>query len=213
MLVTIVAESEGALLAKTYLAGTPDAPVRNLVILSPLVQPGRVYYPTTGNEGWGVFGGAEIAGLSWALGDVSPVDVEPDTPFLRSIVDDAPALSGLVSCSLPGVRQLAVLPLDTGVSATTTNIGIPYTVVPAFHGGMLDDAVTARLVTQVVEGKHVAPSTGWDFAEDVISAGASAWQVPDLDPAVNNAWKHAPSPDDCTAVRAFLQQQLALSSP
>jgi hypothetical protein len=204
-----VAESEGALLAKTYLAATPDAPVRNLVILSPLVEPGRVYYPASGDEGWGAFGGLEIAGLSWALGDVSPVVVQPDTPFLRSIVDDAPALSGLVSCSLPGVRQLAVLPLDTGVSTTDTDLSIPYTVVPAFHGGLLDNTATAQVVARVVAGERVQSDADWDFAEDVITAGASAWQVPALDPAVNNAWKHAPSADDCGAVRAYLQKQLA----
>ena len=37
---TLVAESEGALLAKAYLAATPGAPVANLVILSPLLEPG-----------------------------------------------------------------------------------------------------------------------------------------------------------------------------
>ena len=137
---TVVAESEGALLAKAYLAATPRAPVDNLVILSPLVEPGRVYYPAAGDEGWGAGGGLAMEGFAWALGGVSPVDVTPDTPFLRSIVDDAPALRGLMSCSLPAVRQLAVLPLDTGVSAPAPDdIGIPYTVVPAFHGGMLDD--------------------------------------------------------------------------
>src|SRR6266511_3237595 len=43
--VAIVAESEGALVAKTYLAATPGAPVDELVMLSPLVQPARVWYP------------------------------------------------------------------------------------------------------------------------------------------------------------------------
>jgi hypothetical protein len=207
--ITLVAESEGALLAKTYLAGTPHAPVRNLVILSPLVEPGRVYYPSSGAEGWGAFGGLEISGLSWALHDVSPVDVQPDTPFLRSIVDHAPALTGLVSCALPGVRQMAVLPLDTAVSASTTNLGIPYTVVPAFHGGMLDDRMTAEVVGRVVAGRTTGQDAGWTLAEDVISAGASAWQVPALDRSVNDAWKRDPSPDDCGAVRAYLHRELA----
>ncbi len=40
--ITLVAESEGALLAKAYVAATPHAPVRNLVVVSPLVEPGRV---------------------------------------------------------------------------------------------------------------------------------------------------------------------------
>jgi hypothetical protein len=208
--ITLVAESEGALLAKAYLAATPDAPVRNLVILSPLVEPGRVYYPPSGGEGWGAFGGLELEGLAWALGGLSPVDVTPDSPFLRSIVDDAPAFRGLMSCSLPGVREAAVLPLDTGVSAPAPRaLGIPYTVVPAFHGGMLDDATTASVVAQVIAGRPLAGDSGWSWAEDLIQAGASAWQVPGLSSSVNDAWSHAPRADDCPAIRAHLRSWIA----
>ena len=207
---TIVAESEGALLAKTYLAAVAHAPVRNLVVLSPLVAPGRVYYPHSGSEGWGAFGGLELEGLAWALGGLSPVDVTPDTPFLRSIVDDAPAFRGLVSCGLPGIRQMAVLPLDTGVSAPgPSTLGIPFTVVPGFHGGMLDDARTARIVERVISGRSVPDAPGWSAAEDVIQAGSSAWQVPQLPAEVNDAWSRAPSSDDCRAIRAHLRAWLS----
>ncbi|HXY92789.1 MAG TPA: hypothetical protein VEP49_09960 [Acidimicrobiia bacterium] len=205
---TLVAESEGALLAEAYVAATPNAPVANLVVLSPLVEPGRVYYPAHGKEGWGAAGALAMDGFAWALRGVSPVDVTPDTPFLRSIVDDAPALRGLVSCPLPHVRQLAVLPLDTGVSAPSPeSIGIPYTVVPAFHGGMLDSGSTAAIVTRVVAGERVDRDDGWSFAEDVISAGASAWQVPQLPTSVNAAWSGAPDPGNCAAIRAHLERE------
>ena len=208
--ITLVAESEGALLAKVYVAGTPDAPVRNLVLVSPLVDPGRVYYPPSGAEGWGVFGKLEMDGLSWALGGLSPVDVTPDTPFLRSIVDQAPTLHRLMSCALPGVRQAAVLPLDTGVSAPAPRvIGIPFTVVPGFHGGMLDDASTATVVATVVGGGRVEDHSGWSFTEDVIQAGASAWQVPALAVDLNEAWAGEPDGHDCAAVRAHLRAWMA----
>jgi hypothetical protein len=206
---TVVAESEGALLAKAYLAATPHAPVRNLVILSPLVEPGRVYYPVDGEEGWGAGGALAMAGFAWALDGVSPVDVTPDTPFLRSIVDEAPSLRGLMSCPIPHVRQLAVLPLDTGVSAPApSSLGIPYTVIPAFHGGMLDDDTTAAVVAQMVAGKRVHADAGWTLAEHVIQAGASAWQVPQLTTSVNTAWAHQPDPDDCSAIRTHLRRQM-----
>lgn len=206
---TVVAESEGALLANAYLASTPHAPVRNLVSLSPLVAPGRVYYPANGEEGWGAGGALAMEGFAWALGGVSPVDVTPDTPFLRSIVDDAPALRGLTACALPHVRELAVLPLDTGVSAPAPQVvGVPHTVVPAFHGGMLDDASTAAIVRDVVAGRSVPRDDGWAFAEDVIQAGASAWQVPQLTTSINRAWHGAPAPTDCRAIRAHLRHAL-----
>ena len=207
--VTLVAESEGALLAKAYVAATPDAPVGNLVLVSPLVDPGRVYYPRPGGDGWGVFGKLEMAGLAWALGGLSPVHVEPDTPFLRSIVDDAPAFHDLMSCPLPGVRQAAILPLDTGVSAPAPReIGIPFTVVPGFHGGMLDDASTAAVVQRVIAGRAVGGDDGWSFTEGVIQAGASAWQVPALAPDVNDEWAKQPADGDCAAVRRHLQASL-----
>jgi hypothetical protein len=208
--ITLVAESEGALLAKAYVAATPDAPVRNLVAVSPLVDPGRVYYPRADAEGWGVFGKLEMEGLSWALGGLSPVEVNPDTPFLRSIVDDAPAFNDLMSCPLPGVHQAAVLPLDTGVSAPAPRrIGIPFTVVPGFHGGMLDDASTAAVVERVLEGRPVREHDGWSLTEGVIQAGASAWQVPALAADVNEAWAREPADGDCAAVRRHLQVSLA----
>ena len=179
------------------------------MILSPLVAPGRVYYPSAGDEGWGAAGAVAMEGFAWALGGVSPVDVTPDTPFLRSIVDDAPALRGLMACSLPHVRQLAVLPLDTAVSAPAPNrLGIPYTVVPAFHGGMLDDDTTASVVARVVAGKRVPVDDGWSLAEDVIQAGASAWQVPQLTTGINASWSHEPDPDDCGAIRAHLRHEM-----
>ncbi len=208
--ITLVAESEGALLAKAYVAATPHAPVRNLVVVSPLVEPGRVYYPPADGEGWGVFGRFEMEGLSWALGGLSPVAITPDTPFLRSIVDDAPAYNTLMSCPLPGVRQAAVLPLDTGVSAPAPRrIGIPFTVVPGFHGGMLDDASTAAVVERVLEGRPVQEHEGWSLTEGVIQAGASAWQVPALATDVNHEWDREPAEGDCAAVRRHLQSSLA----
>ncbi len=211
--ITLVAESEGALLAKAYVAATPHAPVHNLVVVSPLVEPGRVYYPRAGHEGWGAFGKFEMEALAWALGGLSPVEVTPDTPFLRSIVDDAPAFRDLMSCALPGVRQAAVLPLDTGVSAPAPRrLDIPTVVVPGFHGGMLDDASTAAVVQRVVEGRGVGGDDGWSLAEGVIQAGASAWQVPGLATDVNDEWAGDPASNDCRAVRAHLRAWLARPS-
>jgi hypothetical protein len=205
--VTIVAESEGSLLAKAYLAATPDAPVRGLVVLSPLVEPGRVFFPKAGGEGWGAFGGLEIAGLSWALAGVSPVDVGPDTPFLRSLVDHAPALSGLMACRVPGVREADVLPLDTGLSAGPQHLRVPYTVVPALHGGMLDDDVTARVVRRLTSGRPLDEDHGWVLTERVVAASSAAWQVPVLDPAVNDAWSDS-GPRGCAGTRAALRRWL-----
>jgi alpha-beta hydrolase superfamily lysophospholipase len=55
--IALVAESEGTLVAKLYLLRHPRAPVDRLVMLSPILEPGRVYYPPPGGDGWGVASG------------------------------------------------------------------------------------------------------------------------------------------------------------
>jgi alpha-beta hydrolase superfamily lysophospholipase len=55
--VDIVAESEGALVAKTALLARPRLPVDALVLASPLLRPGQTSYPQPGAAGWGVAAG------------------------------------------------------------------------------------------------------------------------------------------------------------
>jgi hypothetical protein len=207
--VRIVAESEGALVTMTYLAGTPDAPVPATVLLSPLLAPGRVFYPPLGENGWGVVSGTLMAGIAEALGAVGPVDVSPDTPLFRSILEQAPALQSLLRCPVPGVRELAVLPLDSGVSAPAPlDIGLPHAWVPAFHGGLLGDGTTADLVGRVLRGEPASGSDGWEAVGDVINAGAAAWQAPSLVQDLEPTWDEAPAPEACGASRAQLRAWL-----
>ena len=104
--VGIVAESEGALVAQVYLAATPRAPVDALVLLSPLGEPGRVFYPLPGREGWGVGAGAIMRGLAAVIGALGPVDVSADAPLFRSITDLGPTAGALLACPPPHVRSL-----------------------------------------------------------------------------------------------------------
>ncbi len=191
--VTIVAESEGSLIAKAYLAGTPSAPVRALVLLSPLLDPGGVYYPPEGQEGWGVLGAAQMGVLSWALGGVSPVQVAPDTPFLRSLVDAAPLLAATATCHLRGLREAALVPLDTALgSPASARARIPYHVVLGLHGGMLDDPETARLVAAVTHDRRLPGPGAWSIVERVVQHAAAVWRAPPLARSVNRAWDHQP---------------------
>lgn len=206
--VSIVAESEGALVAQTYLAATPDAPVDALVLLSPLLAPGRVFYPAPGENGWGVVSGVVLGGLAAALGAVGPVDVSADTALFRSIVDEGPTLGALLSCPPPKTRSFAVLPLDAGVAAPApVDIAYDHEVVPAFHGGLLGDDTAARHVEQVLSGDADAPegSPVWSTLGDVFGALAAGWQAPDLEPALVSEWSGLPD-DGCAAVRSELRR-------
>ena len=200
--VSIVAESEGALVALAYLAATPHAPVPAVIALSPLLVPGRVYYPTVGSAGWGTVAGTVLDGLARALSGVGPVDVSADTGLFRSFVDEGPALQGLLRCAPPHVRSLAVIPLDSGVaSPAPVTIGLPHAVVPAFHGGLLGDHTTQRLIGDVLGGQPASGAGFWAGTGDVVGALAAGWQAPGLATGLEPAWRALPAPTDCTGVR------------
>jgi hypothetical protein len=214
-LVSIVGESEGALVAKSYLVTHPGAPVSTVVFLSPLVSPGRVYYPPAGSGGWGLAGGLGWEGMNATVSTMTSVDLAPDQPLMRSIVADAPAMRTLLGCPLPGVRQFALLPLaDAVASPGTASLGMPAAVLPAFHGGMLGDRAAQAAVRQVLEGSNPRYPT-WSALEDVIRPAAAAWEVPDLPPAINPAWdlgSGRPAPDHplgCSTIRALLSSGVA----
>jgi hypothetical protein len=204
--VSIVAESEGALIAQAYLAATPNAPVHALVLLSPLLEPGRVYYPRLPAEGWGVAAGTFVDGLSAALSWVGPVDVSANTPVFRSIVEEEPALGALLSCPPPGVRSFAVMPVDSGVSApAVADVGFDHAVVPAFHGGLLGDGTTQELIGRVLRGERAAGSGFWEAVGDVVNAGAAAWQAPGLERSLERSWDHGKNAVACANVRSELR--------
>lgn len=187
--VDIVGESEGALVAKTYLVATPRAPVRDLVMVSPLVDPGRVYYPPTGASGYGVAAAAGLQGLSDWLQRVAPVDLSPTDPFLRSIVEDAPQIGSVLSCRVSHVRQFEVLPLaDAVASPAPVSSAIPTVVVPAFHGGLIGTTTSDQVIDEMLKGETPSSVTGWTVADRVIRGASAAWQVPTLVAADNPVW-------------------------
>lgn len=191
--VGVVAVSEGTIVAKAYLASTPSAPVGQLVLVSPVADPGRVYYPPPGDAGWGAASGWALALLADGMGAVSPINISPSTPLLRSIVNRGPALRRALSQPLPGVHESAVLPLaDAVATPDDINFGGPAVVVPAFHNGSLGDAGIRAIVTELLDGQTV--TTGpWSAAETILHRGAAPWQVPSLDPTVNAAWAPVPA--------------------
>jgi len=209
--VSLVAVSEGSLVAETFLARYPKAPVDQVVLLSPLVTPGRVYYPPAGTDGWGVVGRLGLQGLTDTLGSISPFKISPSTALFQSIVDQAPAVRSLLSCPIKGIDQVAVEPVADAVAAPQDpGLGIPTVVVPAFHSGALGDAGADAVVIDVLEHKVLPANAGWAYLEDVLRPASAAWQVPALALNANPAWKLGPDaviePNgdmSCTSARAL----------
>ena len=198
--VDVVAESEGSLIAKTALLARPGIPVASLVMASPLLEPGRVTYPRPGAAGWGVATRELMTLVSRAFQSVAPIDLSPDSSFLRSLDTQGPVLRTAMSCPLPGVRQLEVLPLaDATVTPVELSAGIPTVVVSAFHGGLLGKAGVGRIVAAFLEHGTVPPAGLLAGVHYAIRLASAAWQVPDV--------RSAPSPAGCAAAGAELARR------
>lgn len=178
--VALVAESEGSLIARTYLAAYPGAPVSRVVLLSPLDQPGRVYYPSPGHQGYGVLTGYALSVLTSLLGGFSPVDLPADSPFLRSIVDHASELRDLLDCPTRPPEALLEPLADAVVDPVPPGRRVPAVVVPAFHGGLLTDRRAQLDVATLLAGGTVAADRGLLAAERAVRLAAGPWQVPSL---------------------------------
>jgi hypothetical protein len=209
--VDVVAESEGALVAKTALLADPGAAVSTLVLASPLENPGRVSYPISSDSGWGVATEQAMQLLSNAFEGVSPVDLAPDNPFLASLDQQAPSLEMAVACPIDGIRQFALLPLADATDAPAVQ-QLPFqsVVLPAFHGGLLESVAGARVVSEVLAHRPVSEDKLLRLADDVISDASGAWQVPSLVPSdypttTNGAAVGSPS---CREVAASLRAAL-----
>ena len=195
--VDVVAESEGALVAKTALLAHPDLPVQALVMASPLLAPGRTTYPQAGAPGWGVATGAVMNLIGRAFQSVSPVDLSPNSTFVASVDERAPVLRDAMSCPLTGVRQLALLALaDATVTPPEAGQGLEKVVIASFHGGQLSDPGNGRLVAQFLHGQPVRGARFLSGAYRAITLASAAWQVP--------GGPGTPTPESCgTAARVL----------
>ena len=182
--VAVVAESEGALVAKTALLAEPTPAVTVLVMASPIESPGRVWYPTSDKQGWGVASDEAMRLLSDAFQGVAPIDLSPDNPFLSSLDSQAPVLENAISCPIAGVHQVALLPLaDATVTPASEQLPFPTVVVPDFHGGVLGTPEGEKLVREILEDKPLNTGGLLTLADKAISYAATAWQVPALAPS------------------------------
>lgn len=193
--VSLVAVSEGTLVAETYLARYPTAPVDTVILLSPLVTPGRAYYPPAGDDGWGAVSRLGLQALTAALSSISPFKLSPSTPLFQSIVAEAPAIRSLLNCPQPGIRQVAVEPVADAVAAPQDpGLRIPTVVVPAFHSGALGDRQADAAIVDVLEHRPLPADGGWADVEKVVRPAAAAWQVPQLALTANPVWQIGQNP-------------------
>jgi hypothetical protein len=178
--VTIVAESEGALIARTYLLTRyprHSGMVDELVTLGLAVGPTAVYFPPPGS-GWA------LRGLAGVLRGLGPLDFTPDAPILRRLTDCSSMFRRVVDERLPGgVRQVSIGALADAVDPSGESPAGPGWIVAAAHGGMVGRPDVQRLIADVLEGRAPPAGSVWGrTASTLVSATSAAWRVPSLLP-------------------------------
>jgi hypothetical protein len=184
--VTLLAESEGALVAGTYLVKQyrPETGmVDRLVIFDmPSGSPG-VYYPKAGIQGWGVGSGWGLRGLADVVRALSPLEISADAPFVRDLVDcpsliaritDGPSPEGVGQVSVRALADAVDGPAPRGPFAANTYM------VTAAHGGLVSRAGTRDLVTEILQGTPVPASFARLAVARLITAVSDPWHTPYL---------------------------------
>jgi hypothetical protein len=193
--VALVGQSEGAMVARTYLKLRPRSPVDIVLLFSPLVRPGRAYYPPReASGGWGVATGWELRGIFAVTNLVRKTRDDPDEPFIRSILDDAPFYRNNMLCPVPGVLMVAFQPTVTAAEAPPGQYAdIPVFQVPSFHGGVIGRQVAQERLVDVLATGQAVRLRRTEYAP--LQRLAAAWQAPPLAISVNPVWRDRREPD------------------
>jgi hypothetical protein len=206
--VTLVAESEGVLVARTYLLRLyrPQTHAVDRVVLldMPQGQP-HVSFPPRGQQGWGVGTGWVLRELISLIGNLGPLTASADAPFSRDLTGRPRLLAALALAPPPrGVDQVWVEALADAVTWPYRQSQIrrgrrsPTIVVPAAHGGLIRHPAVQQIIAGVLAGRTPADTQPGAALQPVLAAAASAWQVPSLpwhlqhEPATQ--WAQGPRP-------------------
>jgi hypothetical protein len=180
--VDVVAESEGTLGVYAMLDRHPGLPVGSVVLLSPIVEPGRLSYPT-GKDAASISEYA-LDTLNHLVGGMSPYGPGGAEQLISSVSEfGARYFSAVTGASGKDIRWLAVIPLADAVTLPVCDLPPDVVVVPAFHGGLLGDSQVLPMVSQFLSG-HQAQPQGLDednlrVAAEMITGAATAWRMPD----------------------------------
>jgi len=152
------------------------------VMASPIPFLARVTYPADGSTGWGSVTRYLLTGLGRGFSGSAPINLSPNNDFLRSLDQSPPELRFDMGCPVNGVDQVAILPLADAVSASPVlpKFEFPTTIVPSFHGGLLNVESDRLIVARALQSGSVPGGGLYRAAYDLIAWGASAWQVPSL---------------------------------
>jgi hypothetical protein len=186
--VDLVAESEGTLGVYAMLARHPGLPVRSVVLLSPIVDPGQDDQPSqalsVGQDGDPVSGVALNALIRMA-GALSPFGSSGAQQLIDSVRSDGAAFAAAAARNGQRIHWLAVIPLADAVTLPVCDLPGNVIVVPALHGSLLGDPAVDRLTHRFLSNERVAGQQQMRDAAEAIAATAAAWRMPSMAPPLH----------------------------
>ncbi|MCW3817978.1 hypothetical protein ONA91_26360 [Micromonospora sp. DR5-3] len=191
--IALIAQSEGVVVALTYLRNRPGPPVQALAMFSPLTRAGRTYYPPPdASTGWGLAAGWLLRVMFKVTTIGNRAASTPDEPFVRSLLDQAPFYRFHILCPIPGVRVVAFLPTVAAAEAPPgQTIPIPVVEVPTFHAGIIGRMSANDILTTFLAGAEVNhPRREFGPLQKL----GDAWLAPTLAITLNPVWRPTAQP-------------------
>ena len=180
--VNLVAESEGTLGVYAMLARHPDAPVGSIVLLSPIIAPGQVSYPSDDRNARGAVPGYALQAVVWFIGGLSPFGTSGAEKLINSV--DQTGASFVQAAAREDQqhpkRWLAVMPLADSLTLPACQLPAHTVVVAALHGGLLGDSGVQDTVRQFLAGHPVSAESPLQETAEVVAQAAAAWRMPEL---------------------------------
>jgi hypothetical protein len=180
--VNLVAESEGTLGVYAMLARHPDVPVGSIVLLSPIVAPGQVSYPSDDRNARGAVPGYALQAVVWFIGGLSPFGTSGAEELINSVDQDGArfARAAVRDNQQHPKRWLAVMPLADSLTLPACQLPEDTVVVAALHGGLLGDSGVRDTVRQFLAGRPVSAESPLQETAEVVAQAAAAWRMPEL---------------------------------
>lgn len=180
--VDLVGESEGTLGIYAMLARHPHAPVAAIVLLSPIVAPGQVSYPTDTRDGRGAVPGYALQAVVWFIGGLSPFGTSGAEQLIDSVDRDGAqyAAEATQETRQHPLRWMAVVPLADSLTLPACQLPSQTIVVPALHGGLLGKTAVQQAVRSFLSGGAVRAQPPMQDAAEIVAQAAAAWRMPEL---------------------------------